>query len=116
MTVPQVIHRARRAGVALAVVGCLAACATAPKTEAQREADRATAERVQAALLADRQLYAQHITVRADNGVVRLSGYVWDPADLGEAKETAELVEGVTRVVNNLELQTNGLDNSPVAR
>lgn len=116
MAVSRDMNRLWRVGVALAILACLAACATVPKTEAQKEADRVTAQRVESALEADRALYAKHIYVRADNGVVHLSGYVWDPADVTEAIQTAELVEGVARVVNNLELERNGLDNSPVAR
>jgi osmotically-inducible protein OsmY len=86
------------------------------KSDAQRQADKETAERVQAALDADKRLYAKHILVRADNGVVRLSGYVWDPPDLDEARQVAAGVTGVTQVVNSLELQRNGGDNSGVAR
>lgn len=105
-----------RAGLALGVACCLAACAAAPKTDEQREADRQMVERVQAALGSDKTLYSSHITVRADNGVVRLTGFVWDPPDLTEAQQVAELVPGVTKVVNNLELQLNGIDNSGVSR
>lgn len=101
------------AAVALSCV--LAACAT-PRTTGQELADKETATRVQAALDGDRQLYAKHIFVRVDEGVVHLSGYVWDPPDLQEAQQVAELVPGVTRVVNSLELQRNGVDDSGVAR
>jgi len=101
--------------LALGVVCCLVACA-APKTDEERQADRALTERVQAALDSDQQLFARHITVRVDRGVVRLSGYVWDSPDLSEAQQVAELVPGVTKVVNNLELQLNGIDNSGVSR
>ncbi len=61
-------------------------------------------------------LYARHIFVHADSGVVRLTGYVWDPPDLFEAKSVAELVPGVSSVVNDLELNRNGMDNSGVTR
>lgn len=111
------LSRVARAACALGVVGCLVACATGPqKTDAQRQADREIAERVQAALDADKNLYAKHIFVRADNGVVRLSGFVWDPPELTEARQVAEDVAGVTKVVNDLELQRNGADNSSVVR
>jgi osmotically-inducible protein OsmY len=104
-----------RGAVALALLCALAACAT-PRTTAQQLADKETAARVQAALDGDKQLYAKHIFVRVDEGVVHLSGYVWDPPDLQEAQQVAELVQGVTKVVNNLELQRNGVDDSGVAR
>jgi osmotically-inducible protein OsmY len=86
------------------------------KSEAQRQADREIAQSVQAALNADKQLYARHIFVRADNGVVRLSGFVWETPELFEATRVAEHVPGVSRVVNDLELERNGMDNSGVTR
>jgi hyperosmotically inducible periplasmic protein len=103
--------------VAVAVLCGMAACASGPrKTEAQLQADKETAQRVETALNADKDLYAKHIFVRADNGVVRLTGYVWDSSDFQTAILIAEGVEGVTGVVNNLELNRNGNDNGPVAR
>jgi hyperosmotically inducible protein len=103
--------------VALVVLCGVAACASGPhKTEAQLQTDRETAERVETALSADKTLYARHISVRADNGVVRLTGYVWDSSDLESAALIAEGVPGVTRVVNDLELNRNGNDNGAVAR
>jgi osmotically-inducible protein OsmY len=117
MAMSPVMNRATCAGFAVALLCGVVACATgAGKTTAQRQTDSETVARVQAALDADKQLYAKHITVRADNGVVRLSGYVWDPPDITEAKSVAELVEGVSEVVNDLELQRNGVDDSGVAR
>jgi len=103
--------------VAVTVLCGVAACASGPpKTDAQRQADRETAERVEAALNSDQGLYAKHITVQADNGVVHLTGYVWETSDLQTATIIAEGVEGVTAVVNNLELNRNGNDNAPVTR
>jgi osmotically-inducible protein OsmY len=105
------------AGLAVAVLWGVAACASAsPKTEAQVQADKVMAERVEAALNADRSLFAKHITAHADNGIVRLTGYVWESSDFEEATFIASNVPGVTRVVNDLELNRNGNDNGPVAR
>lgn len=110
-----VMRRVARAGFAAALLCSLVACATRPpQTAAQRQADKEIAERVQTALDADKQLYAKHIFVRSYNGVVELSGFVWDPPDLLEAETIATNVEGVVRVVNNLELQRNGIDDSTV--
>jgi osmotically-inducible protein OsmY len=109
----------KRASIAVAVAALcgVAACASGPRrTTEQVQADKATAERVEAALNADKTLYARHISVHADNGVVRLTGYVWDSSDLEAATLIAEGVQGVTAVVNNLELNRNGNDNGPVAR
>ena len=108
-----ITHRVARAGFAVALLGSLVACATGPReSAAQQRADGQTAERVQAALQADKHLFARHITVQADNRVVRLSGYVWDPSDLYEADSTAKSVAGVSRVVNELELERNGASSS----
>jgi osmotically-inducible protein OsmY len=74
------------------------------------------AERVEAALSADRALFAKHITAHADNGVVRLTGYVWEPSDFEEATYIASNVPGVSKVVNDLELNRNGNDSGPIAR
>lgn len=106
----------RAACLALATL-CLVACATGPvKTPAEQQADKATVDKVELALNADTTLYARHIIVRADSGVVRLTGFVWDPPDLVEAERIAQSVPGVIRVVNALELQRNGVDNSGVTR
>src|SRR6516225_3169259 len=109
--------RVSYAAVAVAVSFGVAACASAPpETEAQAQANKVMAERVEAALNADKSLFAKHITAHADNGVVRLTGYVWEPTDFDEAVFVAQGVPGVTHVVNDLELNRNGNDNGPVAR
>jgi osmotically-inducible protein OsmY len=101
----------RIALVTLCVCGVVA-CETGPrKSEAEKQA-----ERVELALNSDTELYARHIIVRANNGVVQLSGFVWDPPDLSEAVRIASAVQGVSRVENDLELQRNGLGDSPVSR
>jgi len=113
----RVIKRVSYAGVAVAVLCGVAACASGlPKTDAQVQADKVMAERVEAALNADRALFAKHITAHADNGVVRLTGYVWEANDFEEATYIASNVPGVTKVVNDLELNRNGNENGPVAR
>jgi osmotically-inducible protein OsmY len=106
----------RVALVTLCVCGAVA-CETGPrKSEADKQADRAMAERVELALNSDTDLYARHIVVRANNGVVRLTGFVWEQPDLSEAVRVASAVQGVSRVENDLELQRNGLGDSPVSR
>ena len=109
----------RISGAALAALCACAvvACSSGPrKSEAESQADKATVDRVELALSTSKTLYARHIIVRADNGVVRLSGFVFDQPDLIEAGRVAESVQGVSRVVNALELQRNGVDNSAVSR
>jgi osmotically-inducible protein OsmY len=111
-----VMKRVARAGFAAALLCGVVACATGPRqTDSQRQADKEIAQRVQAALDSDRQLYAKHIFVRSYNGVVELTGFVWDPPDLLEAETVAQTVPGVSKVVNDLDLQLNGLDNSTVS-
>ena len=111
------MSRLMKRAIAVAALCGLAACASAPsKSPEQKQADKVTAERVEAALSADRMLFARHITVHADNGVVWLTGYVWDRPDYDQATSIAESVPGVTRVVNHLEFQQNGSDNNPIAR
>ena len=114
----RLIKRVPYVGVAVAALCGMAACASMhdPRTASQEAADKAMAERVEAALNADRSLFAKHITAYADNGVVRLTGYVWEAGDFEEANYVASGVPGVTKVVNDLELNRNGDDNGPVSR
>ncbi len=105
------------AAVAAGLLFGLAACASGPpKSESQLAEDRAVAERVEAALSADKTLFSKHISASADNGVVHLTGYVWEPSDFDEATFIASGVPGVTKVVNDLELNRNGNENNPVTR
>jgi osmotically-inducible protein OsmY len=103
--------------LAVAALCGVAACASGPpKTDAQAQADKAMAERVEAALNADRSLFAKHITAHVDNGVVRLTGYVWESGDFEEATYIASTVPGVVKVVNDLELNRNGDESGNVSR
>ena len=112
----RVIKRVPYAGITAAVLCGVIACASGPpKSDAQLQADKVMAERVEAALGADKELFAKHITAHADNGVVRLTGYVWEANDFEEATFIASNVPGVTKVVNDLELNRNGNDANPVA-
>jgi len=101
----------------VAVIACgAAACVGARKTDSERAADNDTAARVQAALAADKLLYARHVTVRADGGVVTLSGYTWTPEELLAATADAEQVSGVTKVVNRIEVDRGAVTDSAVTR
>jgi osmotically-inducible protein OsmY len=115
--VPRTVRRTRIVGALFAavVLGSVLGCAT-PRTDAQKQADKELADRVDSALQADKLLYAKHITVHVDRGVAELSGYVWEAPDLTEAERVASGVDGVTSVLNDLELQRNGLGDSPVSR
>jgi osmotically-inducible protein OsmY len=92
--------------LACAVIAC---STTPPRTAAQRVADADTADRVQAALLADPDIYARHIDVRVDRGVVHLGGYVWEAADFRIAQRDAASVPGANAVISEMELVRGGL-------
>ena len=112
-----VMNRIVRTVLAGMVVCGAVACATGPhKTPAQLQADSQTADSVQGAFKADTTLYSRHITVRADAGVVTLGGYVWTPAELEEAVSAAESVEGVTKVVDRMEVDRGAVSDSAVSR
>ncbi len=104
-------------GLAIACAVVATACSTTPhRTDAQRQADKELAAQVASALNADSRIYARHIDVRAEDGVVHLAGYVWNDNDLYEAKRIAATVPGVTDVVDDMELERGGSSNSPVSR
>ncbi len=103
------------AAVAMIAWG-VAACVGPRKSDAERAADNDTAARVQAAFAADKALYARHITVQADGGVVTLGGYAWTPEELLQAKQDAEEVSGVTKVVNRIEVDRGAVSDSSVTR
>jgi osmotically-inducible protein OsmY len=97
--------------IAIVVAATLSvgACATQPRrTPAECAADDATAVKVEQALLGDPQIYARHINVDAERGVVRLSGFVWSGEDFFEAKRVAATVPGVTGVISELEMMVGG--------
>ena len=103
--------------LAVMLVCGAAACSMGPrKSDEQLRADRDTVDRVQVALNSDQILYARHIVVHADSGVVSLGGYVWSQPDLEEAQRIAATVPGVIRVVNEMELERGGISDSPVTR
>lgn len=93
----------------LSVVLLAAACAsTPPKSAAQIEADRALANKVEGALDSDPVFFFRHVDVRADDGKLSLSGYVWSDDSIVEAKRVASRVPGVTSVSDQLELERAG--------
>ncbi len=111
------MNRGLRVALATTLLCAAAACALGPsKTPAQRDADNELAGRVQAALSADKVLYSRHINVRADNGAVTLSGYVWTTEELQQAREDAESVPGVAKVVDRMEVDRGGVQDSNVTR
>lgn len=102
--------------LAFAVCCGLGACMTTHKSDAERQADKEMADQVQNALASDNNLYARHITVRADEGVVTLGGYVWTPEEMSAAVQIAERVSGVAKVVNRMEVDRGAIQDSAVTR
>ena len=102
--------KSRRAIAAwLMTATLITACAVSPpKSPQEAEADEATAARVYAALNADPIYFYRHVDVHVDRGVARLSGYIWDIDAIYKAKRIAAGVPGVTRVVNQMELERAG--------
>jgi len=100
---------------AMAVVSFLAgtAACTTTKSAEQEAQDRATEQAVRSALQADAHIYTDHIKIRVNKGVVNLSGYVWNDFDMYQAQQDALTVDGVTRVNNDMELELEGIGNSP---
>jgi osmotically-inducible protein OsmY len=89
--------------------GGLFACATSPpKTDTERAADAAAAVQVESALEADPRIFARHIDVKVDGGVVHLGGYVWSDDEFMFAKNDAAAVPGIKTVVNQMELLRGG--------
>lgn len=87
----------------------LTACSISPpKSPQETEADEAIEARVYAALNADPIYFYRHVDVHVDRGVTRLSGYIWDTDALYKAKRIAAAVPGVTRVVDQMELERAG--------
>ncbi len=107
---PLTTERRLHAASLVSAAVLLGACATAAggRGPAEQAADQELAARVEYALLNDPRLYARHIDVDADRGVIRLSGLVWDDGDPFEARRIARAVPGVTSVVSELELVRGG--------
>ena len=101
--------------LAVAICCSVTGCMTTKSPE-QRQADKALAEQVQAALSSDKNLYSRHIVVRADNGVVTLGGYVWTPEEMSAAVQIAGSVSGVSNVVNRMEVDRGDVQDSGVTR
>jgi hypothetical protein len=70
--------------------------------------DEALTKAIYAALDADPNHFFRHVTVRVDNGIATLSGFVNSSSAIHRARTIAGQVPGVTRVLSgNLTLQPN---------
>jgi osmotically-inducible protein OsmY len=79
-----------------------------PSKDVAATNDEALTKAVYAALEADPNHFFRHVTVRVDNGVATLGGFVHSSSSIYRARTIAGKVPGVTRVVtNNLQLEPN---------
>lgn len=82
-------------------------CASSAKHEGTTEYidDSIITANVKAAILNEPSLKVAEINVETFKGVVQLSGFVHDKADINKAAEVARKVKGVTSVKNDMRLK-----------
>jgi osmotically-inducible protein OsmY len=100
-------------GLAGFLGAALCACATqSPRTAEERAQDAVLAQQVEAALSADPRIYARHVDVTSDRGVITLSGLIWSNEEYVLAKRDAALVPGVVRVDSSMDLVRGGISGT----
>lgn len=83
----------------------LASCqATTGRTVGRNIDDAAVTASVNAALVSDKASNFTRIDVDTTNGVVSLNGTVENPEQRRRAEQLAQRVDGVKRVINNLQV------------
>ena len=75
-----------------------------------RASDAHITEQVQSVLSNDPWIYAEHITVSTEKGIVRVEGIVGDSWEMRRVLREARKTPGVRRVVNELEMFHNDPD------
>ncbi|MFN2385277.1 MAG: BON domain-containing protein [Thermoanaerobaculia bacterium] len=100
------IHRSRFLGALLGVLvlGLVAGCTTT-QTPGEQVDDNAIHTAVKAKLTADRFSNIVNVDINVTNGVVTLAGEVPNEEVRREAETEARSVDGVVRVVNNLQVK-----------
>jgi BON domain len=114
---PAAAGKARETSVAIGAMmavlmltfGTARAETPAVTTVAVAQRDGLTALQVYTALNSDPTYYFRHVDVQVQQGVVTLSGYVWSTPAIYRAKEIASEIPGVTRVVDEMELERDGV-------
>jgi hyperosmotically inducible protein len=89
------------------VLGAFLALASA-NCERRGVADSVITAMVKSKLAVDNETSSANINVDTMNGVVTLTGVVTTQANKEQAERIARSVEGVTRVINNITVETNG--------
>lgn len=102
-----------------AAASCLAQNATQPAdprlpevvVQARRQAaDEEVTRQVEKTLTNDPWIFADHITVTTQNGVVRVEGIVGDTGEMFRIVRLARKIPGARRVVNAMEIMHNDPD------
>jgi osmotically-inducible protein OsmY len=75
---------------------------------AQRLLDEQLRTEVERALRNDPTLMSDHLDVSIKNGVVTLTGLVFDDWDMRIARRAAKRIAGVKRVINDMEIKLGG--------
>jgi osmotically-inducible protein OsmY len=78
---------------------------------ASRERDEALTAKVVQALQDDPYIFADHVSIETENGIVRVRGVVTDVTDMRRALFLARRVAGRRHVYNELELQSLSADH-----
>jgi hyperosmotically inducible protein len=102
------IHRSRAVlGAVLAVflVGFVVGCTTT-QTPGEQVDDASIHTAVKAKLTADRFSNIVNVDINVTNGVVTLAGEVPNAQVKAEAEAEAKTVDGVKRVINNLQVKS----------
>jgi osmotically-inducible protein OsmY len=102
--VPKVRSHWRLALITLTVCGMLACTPLPPRSAAQKDADDATTQRVEAALAAAPDTDLSKVTVSTYDGVVQLGGLAWSSDAIYTAARVAGSVAGVKKVSNSIQL------------
>jgi osmotically-inducible protein OsmY len=101
----RLVLRRLRAALVVAITLAVTGCATPDnRTPQERAADQAIARRIEAALIADPYLDADHVTVEVTGGVARVSGVVGDDMDLKSVLRICWAVPGVRDVDDQVEI------------
>jgi hyperosmotically inducible protein len=84
----------------------LASCqATTGRTAGRNVDDAALTASVKASLVSDKASNLTRIDVDTTNGIVALNGVVENPEQRSRAEQLASRVDGVKKVINNLQVQ-----------
>lgn len=76
----------------------------------RQAADEQVTRQVEQTLTNDPWIFADHITITTQNGVVRLEGIVGDTGELFRILRLARKIPGARRVVSELEIMHNDPD------